>query len=109
MGKVITRGNACLIPVLKTMERDCILGQGAASFEKDRIMTCSDEFKMWICNVCGLQAKVEKGGETRECNICGMNNASLVKIPYGTKLVNQELTVMNIVPRIFTVKREGDK
>lgn len=90
-----------------TMERDCILGQGAASFQKDRLMTCSDEFKMWICNVCGLQARVEKGGEVRECNICGTNDTSMIKIPYGTKLVNQELMVMNVVPRIFTVKREG--
>lgn len=101
MENVITRGNACLILVEKVMERDCILGQGAACFERDRLTDCSDKFKMWFCDVCGIQAHVENGGEIRECKICGTNKCSLRIIPYGTKLVNQEFMASNIIPRVL--------
>lgn len=89
------------------MERDCILAQGAASFERDRLMGCSDEFKMWVCDICGLQAHTENGGEIRECKNCGTNKCSNIRIPYGTKLVNQELMAMNIVPRMLTSNHES--
>ncbi len=88
--------------VQKVMERDCLLGQGAASFEKDRLIGCSDEFRMWICDICGVQAHTENKGEIRECKICGLNKCSNIKISYGTKLVNQELNPCNIIPRILT-------
>lgn len=104
-----TGGNVCLILVEKVMERDCILGQGAASFERDRLMGCSDEFRMWVCDICGLPAHTENGGQTRECKNCGTDKCSNIRIPYGTKLVNQELMAMNIVPRMLTTSHEKSK
>lgn len=109
MGDVMIGGNAYLISVVKVMERDCILAQGAASFERDRLMGCSDKFKMWVCDICGLPAHTENGGEIRECKSCGTNKCSNIQIPYGTKLVNQECMAMNIVPRMLTSKHEKTK
>lgn len=80
------------------MERDCILGQGASKFAKDRLFTCSDDYKTKICQVCGLII----GDPTDGCKLCGVNQVAQIKIPYGTKLVNQELMATNIVPRIMT-------
>ena len=84
------------------MERDCILGQGAARFGRDRLMEQSDEFRMWVCSICGLPAHVEKQGEIKECRVCGTNKVAWVRIPYGTKLITQEMMAMNIVPRMLT-------
>ena len=83
------------------MERDCMLGQGASRFTRDRLMEQSDAFRIWVCDLCGLPAHVEKEGQIRECLVCGTNKVSRVKIPYGTKLINQELMALNIVPRIM--------
>jgi DNA-directed RNA polymerase II subunit RPB2 len=93
-----------MILVEKTMERDCGLGQGAARFVKDRLVICSDDYKMWVCNICGLPAHIENAGQIRECRLCGVGSdqISKIRIPYGTKIVNQELAAMNIVPRIMT-------
>lgn len=85
-----------------TMERDCILGQGGARITKDRLMEQSDPFQAWYCNICGLPAHVENEGKIRECRVCSTTDVSRVKIPYGTKLINQELMAINIVPRVLT-------
>ena len=95
-------GNAEKSPVEKGMERDCLAGNGAPYFLKDRLMEQSDAYRMWKCDICGLPVVVQKGKLTGECRICGLNRVSKIKIPYGTKLIMQELMAMNIVPRIFT-------
>lgn len=94
-----------------TMEKDCLLGQGAARFSRDRLMEQSDEYKMWICSLCGLPAFTEAKGRVKECRVCGTNKVVLTRIPYATKLASQELMSMNMVPRILTIpyKDEGLK
>lgn len=99
------------------MERDCILGQGAARFARDRLMEQSDEFRGWYCGKCGLpanvQKKLSKPGEVpdviKECGVCGSTKISYIKLPYGSKLINQELMVMNMVPRILTTPYESEE
>jgi DNA-directed RNA polymerase II subunit RPB2 len=83
-------------------ERDCILGQGGSAFIKDRMVENSDEFRTWVCDLCGLIALVDKTGACKECKICEGNKVSQIKISYGTKLITQELSAMNIIPRILT-------
>jgi len=85
-----------------TMERDCLLAQGAARLVRDRLMEQSDEFRMWVCDMCGLPAHVEQQGKIRECRVCGTTKVSRIRIPYGTKLINQELMAENIIPRVLT-------
>lgn len=86
-----------------TMERDCMLAQGAARLARDRLMEQSDEFRMWICNLCGLPAHVEHEGRIKECRICCTTDVSKIRIPYGTKLIQQELMAENIITRVLTI------
>lgn len=92
-------GNATESLVEKTMERDMILALGGVAFIKDRMMEQSDEYRMWVCDLCGLPAMDR--GDVRECLVCQSNKVSRVRIPYSTKLVFQEFMAMNIVPRIM--------
>ena len=84
------------------MEKDCIAGQGCTAFLKDRMMEQSDEFSMWFCGVCGLPAYTTE--TVKECKVCGSKDLNFVKIPYGAKLLFQELMGMNIVPRVVLNK-----
>lgn len=93
-----------------TMERDNILCQGAGAFVRDRMMEQSDQFQMWVCGKsCGNEAIVEKNGDRKECTVCGTTDVQLVKIPYGTKLLGQELKGMHIIQRILTVPVDDEK
>jgi DNA-directed RNA polymerase beta subunit len=76
------------------MERDCMLGQGSTRFSRDRLQEQSDETKVPLCLRCGLAA-------VGTCNICGSTTVT-TRMPYGAKLVLDEMRVMNIVGRIFT-------
>ena len=97
------------------MERDCFLSQGAPWFTKDRLMEQSDETRMWFCKICGLPALVTsvKGVDgrpsyvKRECGICQDNKTALIRLPYATKLLMQELAGMNIIVRVLTTSFEG--
>ena len=95
------------------MERDALLGQGAAWFVKDRMMDQSDFYQMWFCSLCGLPALVTAGipgagiAPTKECRLCDSMKVSLVELPYAAKLVMQEFAAMNIVMRVITLPFEG--
>jgi len=78
-----------------------MLGQGAAQFVRDRLLEQSDEYRVWICQICGIMVPVDKNGARKECPLCGCNKIVRIKIPYGAKLVVQELMGMNIIPRIL--------
>jgi DNA-directed RNA polymerase beta subunit len=86
------------------MERDCMLGQGSSKFVRDRLFICSDDYRAWYCDICGLIV----GNPDDGCRVCGQNKLSKIRIPYGTKLVDQELMAMNIVPRILTAPRDKE-
>jgi DNA-directed RNA polymerase II subunit RPB2 len=85
------------------MERDCIISHGAARFMKDRMYDCSDKYQVHICNKCGLIAAYNDDRHIHWCRTCdNRSDFKLVHIPYATKLLMQELTTMNVVPRIVT-------
>jgi DNA-directed RNA polymerase II subunit RPB2 len=83
-------------------ERDCILGQGAARMVRDRMLEQSDDYQMWVCRICGLPAVVDVARAIKECRLCTTSDVVLVRLPYGTKMILQELQGMNIVPRLMT-------
>ena len=83
-------------------ERDNFLGVGAPHIARDRLFMYSDRYMMWFCDVCGLQAIYNEQTKEKRCNVCSTNKISQVMIPYGTKLVFQELQGMGIFPRIMT-------
>jgi len=80
---------------LGEMERDCLVGYGAASLMMERLMISSDLFVVYICNACGFI------GYEGNCAYCKTGkDLSSVKMPYACKLLLQELQSMNIKTQV---------
>lgn len=87
------------------MERDCLLAQSAAFNIRERLCEKSDKFNTFVCRHCGLFAINNKTSGIKECRACdveGDEHIVDIQMPYTTKLAFQELTSINIVPRILT-------
>lgn len=88
------------------MERDCVAAHGIAEFTKERFMECSDLFRCWSCQDCGLIAVVNPKEGIWTCRGCGnTTNFSSIEIPYAYKLLLQELETMCISSRIITQQK----
>ena len=88
------------------MERDCVAAHGITEFTKERFMECSDLFRCWSCQDCGLIAVVNPKEGIWNCKGCGnTTNFSAIEIPYAYKLLLQELETMCISSRIITQKK----
>jgi DNA-directed RNA polymerase II subunit RPB2 len=83
------------------MERDNLAGQGAAAFLRDRLLENSDDYTMWFCSLCGVQAVMSRKGHG-ECTLCKSRDVRKVRLPYATKLLMQELQGMGIMTRVVT-------
>jgi len=88
------------------MERDCLIAHGCASFIRDRFFCNSDQYRIHICQRCGLTAQANLKKMTYECRtpICVGRPTQVcqIEIPYACKLLFQELHAMCILPRILT-------
>jgi len=85
------------------MERDCVVAHGMSEFTKERFMECSDLFRCWSCQDCGLIAVVNPKEGIWNCKGCGNSTKfSAIEIPYAYKLLLQELETMCISSRIIT-------
>ena len=85
------------------MERDCVVAHGMTEFTKERFMECSDLFRCWSCQDCGLIAVVNPKEGIWNCKGCGNTTKfSAIEIPYAYKLLLQELETMCISSRIIT-------
>jgi len=90
---------------LGELERDCLIGYGASMLIMERLMISSDAFTANVCETCGLLGysgtSSSGNGTGAWCQFCksGMNMSTL-RLPYACKLLFQELTAMNIVPRL---------
>jgi DNA-directed RNA polymerase II subunit RPB2 len=109
------------------MEVDCCFSSGVFGFLKERMMDCSDNYRIFICDICKKIANVNS------CKFCGMitnldkcpkcnKNASMyndknmanckgcknytkfteIRVPYAFKLLMQEVNSLNIAPRFNT-------
>jgi DNA-directed RNA polymerase II subunit RPB2 len=88
------------------MERDCVAAHGITEFTKERLMECSDLFRCWSCQDCGLIAIVNPREGIWQCKGCGnTTNFSAIEIPYAYKLLLQELETMSISSRIVTQEK----
>ena len=83
------------------MERDAIVAHGASTFLKERMLDVSDNYRVYVCNKCGLICTANPDKNIFKCNNC-KNNAEIsqVRIPYAMKLLMQELMSMSVAPRI---------
>ena len=88
------------------MERDAVAAHGVTEFTKERLMECSDLFRCWSCQDCGLIAIVNPREGIWNCRGCGnTTNFSAIEIPYAYKLLLQELETMCISSRIITQQK----
>nr|XP_027068856.1 DNA-directed RNA polymerases IV and V subunit 2-like [Coffea arabica] len=86
------------------MERDCLIAHGAASNLHERLFTLSDSSEMHICRKCKsmanvIQRSVFGGRKIRGpfCRFCeSAEDIVKVNVPYGAKLLSQELFSMGI-------------
>uniref|UniRef100_A0A6C0IJH2 DNA-directed RNA polymerase n=1 Tax=viral metagenome TaxID=1070528 RepID=A0A6C0IJH2_9ZZZZ len=85
------------------MERDCMCSHGAARFTKERIYDVSDKYSVYTCKKCGMIASYNDKQHIHICKTCNnRSDFSYVELPYACKLLFQELTTMNVAPRIIT-------
>lgn len=91
------------------MERDCLLAHGAAANLHERLFTLSDFSQMHICRTCSRVANVIQralsSGNVRGpyCGFCkSAENIVRINVPYGAKLLFQELFSMGICLKFET-------
>jgi DNA-directed RNA polymerase II subunit RPB2 len=80
---------------LGEMERDCMISHGAASFQREKFMDCSDFFSVWIDRKTGFIAKGDPTKDTITLRD-GQQDLRAVYIPYSFKVLVQELMAMGI-------------
>jgi hypothetical protein len=87
------------------MEKDAMVSHGASKFTRGRMYDASDKYQVYVCKKCGLIASYNDQLHIHCCRTCNNRvDFAYVEIPYACKLLFQELTTMNVVPRIMTDK-----
>jgi DNA-directed RNA polymerase II subunit RPB2 len=85
------------------MEKDAMVAHGMSQFLKERMMETSDISKAYVCDECGMFASKVIDKDYYRCKGChNSTRISAVVIPHAAKLLFQELTSVNILPRIRT-------
>lgn len=88
------------------MERDCLIGHGAALLLKDRLLEESDKTIVYICENCGYLAYHNFRQRKYFCKICGDDALiSPIAISYAFKLLLQELMSLSISPKLVLKER----
>ena len=90
------------------MEKDCLIGHGAAMALKDRLLDESDKTTIYVCARCGNIADEQKVGNTTRvfCRVCGNTEEIYpVEVSYAFKLLLDELKSLLIFPRLRVGER----
>ncbi|AOW80708.1 DNA-directed RNA polymerase subunit B' [Halodesulfurarchaeum formicicum] len=86
---------------LGEMERDTVIGHGAAMVLKERLVDSSDKEYIHVCGNCGMTA-VENANERRVyCPNCGEEtDVHEIEMSYAFKLLLDEMKALGIAPRL---------
>ena len=88
------------------MERDCIIAYGASMILKDRLLDESDKSDIFVCERCGLVAYHDIKQRRFYCRVCDKKGKiSSVSVAYAFKLLLQEMSSLNIAPRLLIKER----
>ena len=83
------------------MERDCLIGHGAAMLLRDRLLEESDKYTLYICETCGQIAYYDMKQRRYSCRLCeDKAKISPVIVSYAFKLLVQELMSLCISPKL---------
>ena len=83
------------------MERDCLIGHGAAMLLRDRLLEESDKYTLYICETCGHIAYFDMKQRKYTCKLCeDKAKISPVIVSYAFKLLLQELMSLCISPKL---------
>ncbi len=84
------------------MERDCLIGHGAAMVIKDRLLDQSDGTTEYVCGNpdCGHIAILDSNGELR-CPVCGeKSDVHQIQTSFAFKLLMDELRSLGVTMRL---------
>jgi len=88
------------------MERDCLIGHGAAMLLRDRLLEESDKYMLYICENCGYIAYYDIKQRKYVCRVCEEKaQISPVVVSYAFKLLLQELMSLCVTPRLKLKER----
>ena len=88
------------------MERDCLIGHGAAALLRERLVESSDKYVLYICELCGHISWFDAKRKEYICPVHGnKGKISAVVVPYAFKLLMQELMSMGVMPRLRLIKK----
>ena len=88
---------------LGEMEVECNWGHGSLHFLKERLMECSDNYRLFTCKDCGNISIVNPTNNIFKCVSCKNSvNYSQIRIPYTCKLLFQEIQCMSINTKFIT-------
>jgi DNA-directed RNA polymerase subunit B len=88
------------------MERDCLIGHGAAMLLRDRLLEESDKYTLYICENCGQIAFYDMKQRKYVCKICDEKaKVAPVIVSYAFKLLLQELQSLCITPKLRLKER----
>jgi len=83
------------------MERDCLVGHGAAMLLKDRLLEESDAYTIYVCERCGGQGFYDIRQRKYVCPKCeGKGDIEPVTVSYAFKLLLQEMQSMCLAPTL---------
>ncbi|UCE43665.1 MAG: DNA-directed RNA polymerase subunit B [Candidatus Bathyarchaeota archaeon] len=88
------------------MERDCLIGHGAAMLLRDRLLEESDKYFLYVCERCGYIAYYDSKQRKYVCRLCeDKAEISPVTVSYAFKLLLQEMMSLSIAPRLRLKER----
>jgi DNA-directed RNA polymerase beta subunit len=88
---------------LGEMEVEVMLAEGLIQFLKERLMECSDNYRIHVCKQCGYMCIANPEKKIYNCRNCkNITNFAEIRIPYAAKLLFHEIQTMGLGAKFIT-------